>query len=88
MTCGLNAPPYSARTTERHGQVDPAVSEQRIQIDVILRFGAKLNDGRFRSRKVVQGSDGKSDIGGKDREPKARKLWDAKKRHLDRVAAP
>lgn len=48
---------YFARADKRGWQIDPAIIEEGVDIQIIFRFGALLNRGRHGSRQVKQGRD-------------------------------
>ena len=76
-----------ARTNERCWQIDPAIIQEGVDIEIVFRFGPLLNDGRLGSRQVKHRRDLNSIIGGDQRCSQPAKRRQAEERNFDRSTA-
>jgi len=76
-----------ARADERGRQIDPTIIQEGVDIEIVFRFGALLNDGRLGSREVKQRRNLNSIVGGDQGRSQPAKRRQTEERKLDGAAA-
>jgi hypothetical protein len=76
-----------ARTDERAWQINPTIIQEGVDIEIVFRFGALLNDGRLGSSQVKQRRDLNSIVGGDKGRNQPAKRRQTEERNLDGSAA-